>query len=380
MCWSRIRLDNHFLLINVDELTLTAILIKLDFSRNSKLHSLLCYMKHFLSLLAWIVVMSFQLSCQAQSPLQVQTQAQSLVQDYPNKAVKLVVTYPPGGGADVTARIVGQKLSQIWKQPVLIENKPGAGGNLGAEQVVRSAADGYTLLLVSASQVGNAALLEKTTFDLLTDFVPLGMLTSSPIVIAVNNRLAAHDLREFIALMKSQPDRLNYASCGIATTHHFAMELLKFQMQAKAVHIPYKCASAVSDLLGNQLDVIVVTLPPALPFILQGKMRALAVTSAKRSPNAPQIPTVSESGLEELKDYAVENYYGLIAPSNTPAALVRKLELDIKSVSDDVSTQSKLSAAGLDTFYKTPAQTTALLSGDIKFYKKMAKEAHIQQE
>ena len=310
----------------------------------------------------------------------VQAHAQVSLSDFPNKPVKLVVTYPPGGGADVTARIVGQKLAQIWKQSVLIENKPGGGGNLGAEQVFHATPDGYTLLLVSASQVGNAALLEKTTFDLLSDFVPLGLLTSSPIVIAVNNRLQAQDLRGFVALMKAEPDRLNYASCGIATTHHFAMELLKYQTGTKAVHIPYKCASAVADLLGNQLDVIVVTLPPALPFILEGKMRALAVTSAKRSPNAPQIPTVGELGMEELKDYAVENYYGLIAPAKTPSVLVKKLEIDIKAASDDVATQNKLSAAGLDTFYKTPAQTSALLASDIKFYKKMAQQAHIQQE
>ena len=181
----------------------------------------------------------------------VQAHAQVSLSDFPNKPVKLVVTYPPGGGADVTARIVGQKLAQIWKQSVLIENKPGGGGNLGAEQVFHATPDGYTLLLVSASQVGNAALLEKTTFDLLSDFAPLGLLTSSPIVIAVNNRLQAQDLRGFVALMKAEPDRLNYASCGIATTHHFAMELLKYQTGTKAVHIPYKCASAVADLLGK---------------------------------------------------------------------------------------------------------------------------------
>ena len=304
----------------------------------------------------------------------------AFAQDYPSRPVKVIVTYPPGGGADVTARIVGQRLSELWKQPVLIENKPGGGGNVGADFVYHAQADGYTLLLVSASQVGNAALLEKTTFDLVSDFAPIGLVSSSPIVIAVNNRVKANTFKEFIALLKSEAGKMDYASCGIATTHHFAMELLKYQTGTKAQHIPYKCASAVNDLLGNQLDVISVTLPPALPFIQQGKMRALAVTSAKRSPNAPSIPTVSESGLAELKDYAVENYYGLVAHAGTSKALMKKLEADIKAVSLDPAIQNKLAGAGLDTFYKTPEQTLSLLSSDIDFYKKMSKIANIKQE
>ena len=304
----------------------------------------------------------------------------AFAQDYPSRPVKVIVTYPPGGGADVTARIVGQRLSELWKQPVLIENKPGGGGNVGADFVYHAQADGYTLLLVSASQVGNAALLEKTTFDLVSDFAPIGLVSSSPIVIAVNNRVKANTFKEFIALLKSEAGKMDYASCGIATTHHFAMELLKYQTGTKAQHIPYKCASAVNDLLGNQLDVIAVTLPPALPFIQQGKMRALAVTSAKRSPNAPSIPTVSESGMAELKDYAVENYYGLVAHAGTSKALMKKLEADIKAVSLDPAIQNKLAGAGLDTFYKTPEQTLYLLSSDIDFYKKMSKIANIKQE
>jgi tripartite-type tricarboxylate transporter receptor subunit TctC len=304
----------------------------------------------------------------------------AFAQDYPSRPVKVIVTYPPGGGADVTARIVGQRLSELWKQPVLIENKPGGGGNVGADFVYHAQADGYTLLLVSASQVGNAALLEKTTFDLVSDFAPIGLVSSSPIVIAVNNRVKANTFKEFIALLKSEAGKMDYASCGIATTHHFAMELLKYQTGTKAQHIPYKCASAVNDLLGNQLDVIAVTLPPALPFIQQGKMRALAVTSAKRSPNAPSIPTVSESGMAELKDYAVENYYGLVAHAGTSKALMKKLEADVKAVSLDPVVQNKLAGAGLDTFYKTPEQTLSLLSSDIDFYKKMSKIANIKQE
>jgi tripartite-type tricarboxylate transporter receptor subunit TctC len=304
----------------------------------------------------------------------------AFAQDYPSRPVKVIVTYPPGGGADVTARIVGQRLSELWKQPVLIENKPGGGGNVGADFVYHAQADGYTLLLVSASQVGNAALLEKTTFDLVSDFAPIGLVSSSPIVIAVNNRVKANTFKEFIALLKSEAGKMDYASCGIATTHHFAMELLKYQTGTKAQHIPYKCASAVNDLLGNQLDVIAVTLPPALPFIQQGKMRALAVTSAKRSPNATSIPTVSESGMAELKDYAVENYYGLVAHAGTSKALMKKLEADVKAVSLDPVIQNKLAGAGLDTFYKTPEQTLSLLSSDIDFYKKMSKIANIKQE
>ena len=320
-----------------------------------------------LGLLAFVVV-------------QLLTLGSALSQDFPTKPIKLISPYAAGGGTDMSLRLLSDRLQQKWGQPVLIENKPGGGGNVGADFVFHAQADGYTLLLVSSSQVGNAALLEKTTFDLVNDFAPVGLVSSSPIVIAVNNRVKANTFKEFIALLKTEAGKVDYASCGIATTHHFAMELLKYQTGTKAQHIPYKCASAVNDLLGNQLDVIAVTLPPALPFIQQGKMRALAVTSAKRSPNALGIPTVSESGLAELKDYAVENYYGFVAHAGIPKAVLKKLEADVKTVSLDPSIQSKLAGAGLDAFYKTPEQTSALLSSDIEFYKKMSKVANIKQE
>ena len=304
----------------------------------------------------------------------------ALAQDFPSKAVKVIVTFPPGGGADLTARVIGARLAEIWKQPVLVDNRPGAGGNVGADAVFHSPADGYTLLLVSSSHVGNAVLLEKTTFDLLKDFAPIALTTGSPIVLAVNPRVKAANLKEFTALVRAQPGKIDYASCGIATTHHFAMELYKFETKTSALHIPHRCASAVTDAVGGQLAVIAVTLPPALPFIRQGRLRAIAVTSAQRSPNAPDIPTMQESGVPELKHYAVENYYGFLAPAGTPKTVLAKLESDIRKVMGEDEIQKKLAGAGLDTFLRTAIETGTLLRSDLELYRRVAKAAGIKQE
>lgn len=301
-------------------------------------------------------------------------------QDYPNKPVKLVATFPPGGGADLTARLIGARLADLWKQPVLVENRTGAGGNIGADLVFRAPADGYTLLLVSASHVGNAALLEKVTFDLLKDFAPIALTTSSPVLLAVNPRVKANNVAEFTALLRAQPGKIDYASCGIATTHHFAMEVFKFETRTSAVHIPHRCAAAVADAVGGQLDVIAVTLPPALPFVRQGRLRALAVTSQQRSPNAPDIPTVQESGIPELKNYAVENYYGFLAPAATPKNIVAKIEADLRKVMSEPELQKRLADAGLDVFFRSSGDTAALLRADVELYKKVAKIAGIKQE
>jgi tripartite-type tricarboxylate transporter receptor subunit TctC len=301
-------------------------------------------------------------------------------QDFPNKPVKIIATFPPGGGADLTARVIGQRLAEIWKQPVLVENRPGAGGNVGADAVFHSPADGYSLLLVSSSHVGNAVLLDKVTFDLLKDFAPIMMTTSSPIVIAVNPRVKANNIKDFTGLLRAQPGKIDYASCGIATTHHFAMELFKFETKTSAQHIPHRCASAVTDAVGGQLDVIAVTLPPALPFIRQGRLRALAVTSQQRSPNAPDIPTVRESGVPELKDYAVENYYGFIAPANTPKNVLAKIENDLRTVMAETELQKKLSGAGLDVFLRSSTESATLLRSDVELYRRVAKIAGIKQE
>ena len=299
---------------------------------------------------------------------------------FPTKPVRFVATFPPGGGADLTGRILGARLGELWKQPVVIENRTGAGGSVGAELVSRANPDGYTLLLVAASHAVNAALLPKLSFDLLKDFKPVALATSAPILLAVNPRVKANTLQEFTGLLRAQPDKLDYASCGMATTHHFTMELYKFETKTSALHIPHSCAIAVANAVGGQLDVIAVTLASALPFVQQGKLRALALSSQDRSPLAPDIPTFRDSGMPELKNFAVENYYGLLAPGATPDAVVKKVEADVRAVLQDPDLRKKLAGAGLDPFFRTGADTAKLLRADVERYRRIAGVAGIKQE
>ena len=299
---------------------------------------------------------------------------------FPTKPVRFVATFPPGGGADLTGRILGARLGELWKQPVVIENRTGAGGSVGAELVSRANPDGYTLLLVAASHAVNAALLPKLSFDLLKDFKPVALATSAPILLAVNPRVKATTLQEFTGLLRAQPDKLDYASCGMATTHHFTMELYKFETKTSALHIPHSCAIAVANAVGGQLDVIAVTLASALPFVQQGKLRALALSSQDRSPLAPDIPTFRDSGMPELKNFAVENYYGLLAPGATPDAVVKKVEADVRTGLQDPDLRKKLAGAGLDPFFRSGADTAKLLRADVERYRRIAGVAGIKQE
>lgn len=301
-------------------------------------------------------------------------------QDYPNKPVKVIVTFPPGGGADLTARIISTRLAEVWKQPVVVENRLGGGGNVGADSVLRSPADGYTILLLTASHVGNAAMLDKLTFDLLKDFTPVALSTTSPIMLAVNPSVKAKDLKEFIELLRANPEKMDYASCGMATTHHFSMELFKYLTKTVALHIPHRCAQAVGEAVGGQLRAVAVTMPPALPFVRNGQLRALGVTSLKRSPNAPEVPTFAESGIPELKNFAVENYYGFAVSSATPKILIAKLEADIRKILNEPELQKKLFAAGFDVFSKSSVDSAELLRSDLDVFQRVAKTAGIKQE
>ena len=253
---------------------------------------------------------------------------------YPAKPVHLIVTFTPGGAADFTARVIADKWTELWHEQVIVENRIGAGGNIGAEAVARAPADGYTLLLVASAHAFNAALYPKLPFDILKDFVPLGLATSTPMALAVNPRMAVKDLKEFTALLQSRPHQIQYATCGVATAHHFAMELYKFQTKTDAVHVPYRgCGPAVVDAVGGQIDVVMSSLTTVLPHAKAGKLRTLAITSENRSASAADIPTFRESGVAALQDYAVEVYYGLMARAGTPPDIVARLQADLRKVS-----------------------------------------------
>src|SRR5919198_4484609 len=249
---------------------------------------------------------------------------------YPAKPVRLIVTFTPGGAADFTARLVADKWSEMWREQVIVENRIGAGGSIGAEAVYRAPADGYTLLLVASAHAFNAALYPKLPFDIVKDFVPLGLATSTPMALAVNPRMTVTNLQEFTALLQAHPHEIQYATCGVATSMHFAMELYKFQTKTDAVHVPYRgCGPAVVDAVGGQVDVVMSSLTTVLPHAKAGKLRTLAITSENRSPSAPDVPTFRESGVAALKDYAVEVYYGFMVRTGTPREIVARLETDV---------------------------------------------------
>src|SRR5438067_3376649 len=302
-------------------------------------------------------------------------------QPFPNKPVKVNVTFTVGGAADLTARLIGDRLAELWKQQVVVENRIGAGGRIGVEAVHRAAADGYTLLLFSNTHVINQALYKDQGFDLLKDFTPLGLTTSTPMVLAVNPRVPIKSVKEFTELLRSQPGKVDYATCGVATAHHFAMELYKHATHTFAVHIPHRgCSPAVADAVGGQIDVVVASLAAVLPFARQGKLRVIGLTSEKRSPTAPEFPTFRESGLPELKDFAVENYYGFMAPAGIPKEIAAKIEGDIRAVMASPEMKQRLSAAGLDLFLGTSEQMIATLRADIEKFRRAIAIANIKPE
>jgi tripartite-type tricarboxylate transporter receptor subunit TctC len=240
--------------------------------------------------------------------------------------------------------------------------------------VKRSAPDGHTLLLFSNTHVINQALYKDLGYDLLKDFAHLGLTTSTPMVLAVNPRVPIKSVKEFTELLRANPGKIDYATCGVATAHHFAMEIYKHATRTYAVHIPHRgCSPAVADAVGGQIDMVVASLAAVLPFARQGRLRVIGLTSEKRSPSAPELPTFRESGLPELKDFYVENYYGFMAPAATPKDVQAKLQADIRRVLSVPEFVAKLTNAGLDLFLHSSEESMALVRSDVdKFARAIA--------
>ena len=305
----------------------------------------------------------------------------AFAQAYPSKPVRIMVTFTTGGAADITARVVADQLGRMWNQQVVVENRIGAGGNIGVEAVFRAPADGYTVLMASNTHAINQALYKNLPFDLVRDFASLGLTTSTPIVLAVNPRVPVKNLREFTALLRSKPGSVAYSTCGIATAHHFAMELYKYDTKTFAVHIPHRgCSPAVTDAVGGQVDVVIASLAAVLPFAKQDKLRIIGLTTKDRSPSVPDIPTFRESGVPELKAYGVENYYGFMVAAATPRDIQQKLTDDIKKVLAIPEVKTRLNGAGLDLYPSTPEQMSNLLRSDIVAFKKAIEIADIKPE
>ena len=282
----------------------------------------------------------------------------AFAQDYPSRPVHLIVPYTPGTGADILARLLGPKLGERWKVGVPTENKPGATGNIGAEFVAKAAPDGHTLLFVATSFGTTPALQKNLPFDPLKSFAPVALVATSGLVVVTNPQVPAKTMKEFIALAKSQPGKMHYASPGNGGPQHLAMELLKLETSIDLVHVPYKgAAGALADVVGGHVQAMVSAVQTAHPYVQSGRLRALAIMSAERSPAYPEVPTMREQGLSDLE---VETWYGAFAPANTPSNIVQKLNGDINTVLQDPQIREALEKQGM-----TPAGGTAQRLGDL---------------
>jgi tripartite-type tricarboxylate transporter receptor subunit TctC len=290
-------------------------------------------------------------------------------QAFPAKPVKVIVPFPPGGGADALARIMGPYLTKAWGQPVLIENKPGASGHIGAEAVATSPADGYTLLMSST-----ASLTEKNVHQ----FAPVTLVSASPYVITVNPQVAALSVRELIELAKKNPGKLTFGSSGTGAASHLAGELFKAMAGIDMLHVPYKgTGQALTDLLAGQIDVMFAPAQTVMPHVQAGKLRALAVTSAKRAATLPDLPTAAESG---LPGYEAIGWFGLLAPVATPGPLVAKLGADANAVLAEPEVKQRMLLLGAEPSGDTPAQFAAFIKADMAKWSKLMKERGITPE
>ncbi|MEI8399265.1 MAG: tripartite tricarboxylate transporter substrate binding protein [Alcaligenaceae bacterium] len=306
----------------------------------------------------------------------VSTAAPAWTQTFPNKPLKIVVGFPPGGGSDLMARIVAEKMSVILKQPVIVDNKPGAGSTIAATFVSRAAPDGYTMLFGQAANVGVApAIMNTLTYDPLKDFAPITRLVSAPLVLVGPSDLPAKDVKELIALTAAKPNALSYGSPGSGTVGHLAGAMFMNEAKVKAVHVPYKGQSLlITDMLGGRIAMYFSTIAVVKPYVESGKMRAFGVTSSKPSAAFPGVPAIGEAG---LPDYAVENWYGLLAPAGTPAAVIDKLHQTVKQILLLPDVQQDLTKEGGEVGGESPAEFAKFLSIDIPRWKKIAVEAEL---
>lgn len=291
---------------------------------------------------------------------------------YPNKSIKIVVPFPPGGATDILARAIGFELQKAWGQTVVIENKPGAGGNTGADLVAKSPADGYTLIMATVgTHAINMSLYAKMPYDAVKDFEPVVLVAGVPNLLVVHPSVNAKTVRELTALAKSQPGKLNVASSGNGTSIHLSAELYKQMAGVDILHVPYKgSAPAVADLLGGQVQMMFDNMPVSLPHVKAGKLRALAVTSMTRSAALPDVPTMDEEG---LKGFDATSWFGLLAPAGTPKDIVAKLNAASVKALASAEMRERLAAQGAEPMGNTPDQFAAFIKAEIDKWAKVVK-------
>jgi tripartite-type tricarboxylate transporter receptor subunit TctC len=295
---------------------------------------------------------------------------------YPTKPIRLINPFPPGGGATIMGRVIAQELTERLGQSVVFDNRGGAGGIIGMEIAARSAPDGYTITMATASTVTIHPLLSKVPFDPLKDFAPVSHVSNVPLILVVHPSVAAKSTKEFIALLKAQPGKLNFASSGKGTISHLAGELFKFNTGVNMVHVPYRGGGpALVDVLGGQVQINFANILSSLPHVKGGRLRGLAVTSAKRSSAITELPTVTESG---LPGYEVVQWNGVLAPARVPAAIVARLNSEIERMLALPEMKSRLAADGADAAGGPPEKFAAFIRSDIDKWTKVIKAANVQ--
>ena len=299
-------------------------------------------------------------------------------QAYPSRPIKIVVPFAPGGTTDALARLVGQRLTSAWGQPVVVENKPGAGATLGADLVAKSPGDGYTLLMGATHHTIAQNVYAKVPYQFDRDLSPITIVAMVPNMVVVHQNVPAKNIQELIALAKSQPGKLNYGSAGSGTAHHMIGEMFKMQVGVDIVHVPYKGSSpAVADLLGGQLDIMFDTVTSGLPQVKAGKLRALAVSTAKRSSAMPDVPSLSET---VLPGFDVGTWFGLLAPASTSPDIVAKLNLEIVKIVTMPDVRQQMLGMGSEPIGNTQSQMSLQIKKELQSFGAIAKQIKLTVE
>jgi len=296
---------------------------------------------------------------------------------FPTKPIRIIVAYTPAGTTDILARALAQKMSEAWGQPVIVDNRPGANGNIGTEVAARAVPDGHSLVMATAGTHGiNVSLYRKLGWHPVKDFAPVSLTAMVPNIMVVNNSLPVKNVKEFVAHVKANPGKLSYGSPGNGSTAHLSMELFKSMTGANLVHIPYKgSAGVLTDVMGGQIAVTIDNMPPYVPQVRAGKIRALAVSTAKRSSAMPDVPTIAEAG---VTGYEAGAWFGLLAPAGTPKAVVAQLSAESARILKLPDVSKRISELGAEPVGSTPEEFGALIQSEIAKWAKVIKDANVE--
>jgi tripartite-type tricarboxylate transporter receptor subunit TctC len=299
-------------------------------------------------------------------------------ESYPSRPVRFILPFPPGGGTDILGRLIAERLAASLGQPVVTENRGGAGGNVGAEAAARSSPDGYTIVLCAPSLAISPSLYSKLNYDPVKDFAPVSLVATVPNVMITHPSVPAQTLQEFIAHARARPGAMNFGSGGNGTSNHLAGELFNIVTGAKLVHIPYKGVNlAMQDVLSGQIHLVVIGIPAAAPHIRAGRLRALAVITPQRTAALPEVPTVAEAG---LKDFEVTTWYGVLAPAGTPRAVIARLNGELVKIMHAPDVKERLAATGTDPRTSTPEEFAAYLKQEIAKWGEVVRKANLKAD